>query len=197
MLHLDNLHSGSLEENFRGVLFQVVSIITTTGYATTDFTTWGSFITFLFFLLLFTGASAGSTSGGMKLVRIILLMKNGFLEFKRRLHPNAIVPVTLNRHSVPSKIIYNLLAFVFFYLFMFVVGSIVMTFLGVDFMESLSAVATSIGNVGPGIGKLGPSYTFYHLPDAAKWVLAFLMLLGRLELFTIAILFTPYFWRRN
>ena len=80
---------------------------------------------------------------------------------------------------------------------MFVTGSIVMTFLGVDFMEALSAVATSIGNVGPGIGKLGPSHTFYHLPDAAKWVLAFLMLLGRLELFTIAILFTPYFWRRN
>lgn len=196
-LYLDHLNQGSFEENFRAVLFQVVSIITTTGYATTDFTTWGSFITFIFFLLLFTGASAGSTSGGMKLVRIVLLMKNGFLEFKRRLHPNAIVPVTLNRQSVSPKIIYNLLAFVFFYLFMFVIGSIVMTFLGVDFMEALSAVATSIGNVGPGIGKLGPSHTFYHLPDTAKWVLAFLMLLGRLELFTIAILFTPYFWRRN
>ena len=124
-------------------------------------------------------------------------MKNGFLEFKRRLHPNAIVPVTLNRQSVSSKIIYNLLAFVFFYLFMFVTGSVVMTFLGLDFMEALSASATSIGNVGPGIGDLGPSHTFYHLPTAAKWVLAFLMLLGRLELFTIAILFTPYFWRRN
>ena len=197
VLYLHNLQDSSFEENFRSVLFQVVSVITTTGYATTDFTTWGSFVTFIFFLLLFTGASAGSTSGGMKLVRIILLMKNGFLEFKRRLHPNAIVPVTLNRQSVPPKIIYNLLAFVFFYLFMFVTGSIVMTFLGVDFMEALSAVATSIGNVGPGIGKLGPSYTFYHLPDAAKWVLAFLMLLGRLELFTITILFTPYFWRRN
>lgn len=197
VLYLHSLHNGGFEEKFRAVLFQVVSIITTTGYATTDFTTWGSFITFIFFLLLFTGASAGSTSGGMKLVRIIILMKNGFLEFKRRLHPNAIVPVTLNRQSISPKIIYNLLAFVFFYLFMFVSGSIVMTFLGVDFMEALSAVATSIGNVGPGIGKLGPSYTFYHLPDTAKWVLAFLMLLGRLELFTIAILFTPYFWKRN
>ena len=196
-LYLDKLNSGSFEETFRAALFQIVSIITTTGYATTDFTTWGSFISFIFFLLLFTGASAGSTSGGMKLVRIILLMKNGFLEFKRRLHPNAIVPVTLNRQSVSSKIIYNLLAFVFFYLFMFVTGSVVMTFLGLDFMEALSASATSIGNVGPGIGDLGPSHTFYHLPTAAKWVLAFLMLLGRLELFTIAILFTPYFWRRN
>ncbi len=191
------VYNDHFEESFRSVLFQVVSILTTTGYATTDFTTWGSFISFLFFLLLFTGASAGSTSGGMKIVRIVLLMKNGFLEFKRRLHPNAIVPVNLNSQVVSSKIIYNLLAFVFFYLFMFVLGSIVMTFLGVDFMEAISAVATSIGNVGPGIGQLGPSGNFYNLPDAAKWVLAFLMLLGRLELFTIAILFTPYFWKRN
>ncbi len=189
--------NGSFEESFRGVLFQVVSIITTTGYATTDFTTWGTFITFIFFLLLFSGASAGSTSGGIKIVRIVLLAKNGFLEFKRRLHPNAVIPVHLNKQSVSSKIIYNLLAFAFFYLFIFVVGCIVMTFLGVDFMEAFSAVATSLGNVGPGVGSIGPSGNFYHLPDAAKWFLSFLMLLGRLELFTIAILFTPYFWKRN
>ncbi len=191
------IYSNNFEESLRNVLFQVVSIITTTGYATSDFTVWGSFVTFIFFLLLFAGASAGSTSGGMKIVRIVLLMKNGFLEFKRKLHPNAIVPVNLNGQVVSSKIIYNLLAFVFFYLFMFVLGSIVMTFLGVDFIEAISAVATSIGNVGPGIGELGPSGNFYNLPDAAKWVLSFLMLLGRLELFTIAILFTPYFWKRN
>lgn len=184
-----------MEASFRAVLFQVVSILTTTGYSTSDYTAWGSFVTFIFFLLLFTGASAGSTSGGMKLVRIVLLMKNGFLEFKRRLHPNAIIPVHLNGIGVSSKIIYNLLAFVFFYLFLFVTGSVAVTFLGVDFMEALSAVATSMGNVGPGIGKLGPSYSFYDLPASVKWVLSFLMLVGRLELFTITILFTPYFWR--
>ncbi|PCI96184.1 MAG: potassium transporter [Flavobacteriales bacterium] len=191
------IYNNNFEESFRGVLFQVISILTTTGYATTDFTTWGSFITFIFFLLLFTGASAGSTSGGMKIVRIVLLMKNGFLEFKRRLHPNAIVPVNLNRQVVSSKIIYNLLAFVFFYLFLFVVGSIALTFFGLEFKEALSAAATSIGNVGPGIGELGPAGNFYNLPNPAKWILAILMLMGRLELFTIAILFTPYFWRRN
>ena len=191
------IYTSNFEESFRSVLFQVVSIVTTTGYATTDFTTWGSFISFIFFLLLFTGASAGSTSGGMKIVRIILLMKNGFLEFKRRLHPNAIVPVNLNNQVVSSKIIYNLLAFVFFYLFMFVLGSIALTFFGLNFMEAISAAATAISNVGPGIGTIGPSGNFYHLPATAKWVLAFLMLLGRLELFTIAILFTPYFWKRN
>ncbi len=187
----------SFEKPFRDVLFQVVSIITTTGYATADFTTWGTFVTFLFFLLLFTGANAGSTSGGMKIVRIVLLMKNGYLEFKRRLHPNAVIPVTLNKETVPPTIIYNLLAFVFFYLSTFVIGSIVMTWLGVDFLEAISAAATSIGNVGPGIASIGPSGSFFHLPDASKWVLSFLMLMGRLELFTIAILFTPYFWRRN
>ncbi len=102
------IYQGEFEKSFRDALFQVVSILTTTGFATTDFTTWGSFATFIFFLLLFTGASAGSTSGGMKIVRIVLLMKNGFLEFKRRLHPHAIVPVTLNHQAVSSKIIYNL-----------------------------------------------------------------------------------------
>lgn len=186
---------GGVEESFRQVLFQVVSIITTTGYSTSDYTLWGPFVTFIFFLLLFTGASAGSTSGGMKLVRIILLMKNGFLEFKRKLHPHAVVPVHLNNSGVTPKIIYNLLAFVFFYLFLFVSGSIVVTFFGVPFMDALSAVATSLGNVGPGIGGVGPSYSFNHLPDTVKWILSFLMLVGRLELFTITILFTPYFWR--
>ncbi|MCO6500194.1 MAG: TrkH family potassium uptake protein [Vicingus serpentipes] len=193
---LHNNHQG-FEKAFRDTLFQIVSIITTTGYASADFTTWGTFITFIFFLLLFTGASAGSTSGGMKIVRIVLLIKNGFLEFKRRLHPSAVIPVHLNGEGVSSKIIYNLLAFVFFYLFVFVTGSIVMTFLGVDFLEAISSVATAVSNVGPGIASVGPSENFYHIPTAGKWVLSFLMLLGRLELFTIAILFTPYFWKRN
>ena len=191
------IYQSNFEKAFRDALFQIVSVLTTTGFATTDFTTWGSFVTFIFFLLLFTGASAGSTSGGMKIVLIVLLMKNGFLEFKRRLHPNAIVPVNLNNQAVSSKIIYNLLAFVFFYLFLFVTGSIAMTFFGLEFKEALSAVATSIGNVGPGIGELGPSSNFYNIPNPAKWILAILMLMGRLELFTIAIFFTPYFWRRN
>lgn len=196
-VHIYSTHGLGFEKTFRDALFQIVSIITTTGFSSADFTNWGAFVTFLIFLLLFTGASAGSTSGGMKLVRIVLLIKNGFLEFKRRLHPNAVVPVHLNRQGVPIHIIYNLLAFVFFYLSTFVVGSLVVTFLGVDFMEAVSAVATSLGNVGPGIGSIGPSYSFAHLPDSSKWVLSFLMLMGRLELFTIAILFTPYFWRRN
>ncbi len=190
-------HYDTLEETFRAVLFQVVSMITTTGYASADFTLWGPLVTFIFFLLLFSGASAGSTSGGIKIVRIVVLMKNGFLEFKKRLHPNAVIPVHLNKEPVSTKIIYNLLAFIFLYLFIFTTGSIILTAFGVKFDEALSAVATSLGNVGPGIGDLGPSAHFAWLPDGSKWVLALLMLMGRLELFTVALLFTPYFWRRN
>ena len=182
---------------FRSVLFQVVSIITTTGFASADFTTWGSLVTFIFFLLLFSGASAGSTSGGIKIVRIIVLMKNGFLEFKRRLHPNAVIQVQLNNQPVSNLIIYNLLAFIFLYLFIFTIGSMVMTGLDVPFMEAVSSVATSLGNVGPGIGELGPSHSFSQVPTAGKWVLSFLMLFGRLELFTVALLLTPYYWKRN
>ena len=189
--------NGDLENNFRFALFQIVSIITGTGYSTYDFTTWGAFATFIFFLLMFSGASAGSTSGGIKIVRIILLMKNTFLEFKRRLHPNAIIPVYLNKIAVSPKIIYNLLAFIFFYLFTFVIGAIILTFIGLNFQDAVSASITAVSNVGPGIGSIGPSASFAHLPIAAKWVLSCLMILGRLELFTIAILFTPYFWRRN
>ena len=182
---------------FREISFQVVSIITTTGYATADYTLWGSFLTFIFFLFLFSGASAGSTSGGIKIVRIILLIKNGLLEFKRRLHPKAVIPVMLNKQVISSTVTYNLLAFIFLYLFVFTLGSISLSFLGVDMLTSISAVASAVGNVGPGIADVGPSSSFSQLPTSAKWILSLLMLMGRLELFTVCVLFTPYFWKRN
>lgn len=182
---------------FRDSAFQVVSIITTTGYATADYLDWGYIGTFLFFLLLFSGASAGSTSGGIKIVRSVLLMKNSFLEFKRRLHPNAVLPVHLNKKSVPPHIIYNLLAFIFLYITIFTLGALALSFLGEDFSTALSASATAISNVGPGIGDVGPSSTFSGISDTGKWVLSFLMLCGRLELFTVALLFTPYYWSRT
>ncbi|MEC7618953.1 MAG: TrkH family potassium uptake protein [Bacteroidota bacterium] len=182
---------------FREISFQVVSIITTTGYATADYTLWGSFLTFIFFLFLFSGASAGSTSGGIKIVRIILLIKNGLLEFKRRLHPKAVIPVMLNKQVISSTITYNLLAFIFLYLFVFTLGSIFLSFLGIDMLTSISAVASAVGNVGPGIADVGPSSSFSQLPTSAKWILSLLMLMGRLELFTVCVLFTPYFWKRN
>ncbi len=188
--------SMTFEEVFRVSLFQVVSIITTTGYATADYMNWVPVVQFLFFLMLFSGASAGSTSGGIKIVRIVLLMKNGMMEFKRRLHPKAVIPVHLNKKPVSNVIIYNLLAFIFLYLFIFTIGSVIITAMGVDFVEAISAVATSLGNVGPGLGDFGPSGTFAGLPALGKWVLSLLMLMGRLELFTVVLILTPYFWRR-
>ncbi|HIP36855.1 MAG TPA: TrkH family potassium uptake protein [Crocinitomix sp.] len=197
IIYYNNTSGYDLGRSYRAATFQTVSIITTTGYASGDFTTWGPLAEFVFFLLLFSGASAGSTSGGIKIVRIVLLMKNGFLEFKRRLHPNAVIPVHLNKEPVSNIIIYNLLAFIFLYLFIYTIGALLMTAFGVDLLESLSTVATSLGNVGPGIGDYGPSHSFSTLPSPAKWLLSFLMLFGRLELFTVALILTPYFWKRN
>ena len=196
IVHYFTVDQSSFTSSFRSISFQVVSIITTTGYATADYNLWGSFMSFIFFLLLFSGASAGSTSGGIKIVRIILLIKNGLLEFKRRLHPKAVIPLILNRATVSGQITYNLLAFIFLYLFIFTIGSLILTALGVDFLTSISAAASAIGNVGPGIGTVGPSSSFAHIPDFGKWILSLLMLMGRLELFTVCLLFTPYFWKR-
>lgn len=186
----------SIEATIRTSLFQVVSIITTTGYATADYMNWIPLVQMIFFVLLFSGASAGSTSGGIKIVRIVLLIKNGLVEFKRRLHPKAIIPVHLNKKPVSDQIIYNLLAFIFLYLFIFTIGAILITAMGVDFVEAISAVATSLGNVGPGLGQFGPAGSFSELPEAGKWILSLFMLMGRLELFTVVLVMTPYFWRR-
>lgn len=185
------------ENAFRDSLFQIVSLITTTGYVSADYTAWGNSLTMLFFVLMFLGACAGSTSGGIKLVRHLVFFKNSFLEFKRILHPRAVIPLKLNRQVVTGRILTHIIIFLLLYLILFVVGSIVVAALGLDFMTAIGAVATSLGNVGPGIGEVGPVDNFAWLSSEVKLVLTLLMLLGRLELFTILVLFTPYFWRIN
>lgn len=115
----------------------------------------------------------------------------------RLLHPAAVIPVRLNKKAVPREITYNVLAFIMIYFLSFGTGCIIMTLLGVDMMTALGSVATTLGNIGPGIASVGPSYTFAHIPDAGKWFLSFLMLVGRLELFTVLILFSAYFWRKQ
>jgi len=191
------LGQDSWEQSFRDGAFQAVSIITTTGYITQDYTAWTPFVTVLFFILMFVGASAGSTAGGVKIVRHILLIRNSILELKRQIHPSAIIPVRFNGKAVSQDIIYNILAFIMIYILVFAMGSIAMALMGVDFVTAIGSVATSLGNIGPGIGSVGPVDNFAHLPTGGKWLLAFLMLLGRLELFTVLILFTPYFWRKS
>lgn len=185
-----------VEKTFRDALFQTISIITTTGYVTADYELWGPFFQVLFFLLLFTGGSAGSTGGGIKMVRHFVLIKNSFSELKRLIHPRAVIPVRFNKGTIASDIISNVLAFFLFYIFIFILGTLVMSLIGMDFLSAIGASATSLGNVGPGIGTVGPTLNFANVPEIGKWVLSFLMLMGRLELFTVLIIFSPAFWQK-
>ncbi len=184
------------EESIRQSLFHVTSLVTTTGYVTSDYENWAPFSRMLFFALLFFGGCAGSTGGGIKSVRHLLLYKNSVLELKRLVHPRAVIPVRINGKAINPEIISNVQAFFIFYILIFVFSSILLSILGMDFITSAGAVATCLGNVGPGIGTVGPVNNFSHLPDIVKWILSFLMLLGRLELFTVLIIFSPSFWRK-
>lgn len=186
----------SLEEAFRDALFQVIAVITTTGFVTEDFTAWGPFLKVVFFLMMFMGASAGSTSGGVKIVRHILILKNGILEFKRQLHPHAILPLRYNKKAVEGKIAYNVLAFFLVYMALYCFGCLIMAAWGFDFETVLGSVATSLGNVGPGLGQVNPVSNFAFFNQGQKFFLSFLMLLGRLELFTVLIVLTPFFWKK-
>jgi trk system potassium uptake protein TrkH len=185
------------EKAFRDSAFQVVSVMTTTGFVSADYTAWGGGVTMLIFILLFVGGCAGSTSGGIKMIRHLVFIKNSYLEFKRLLHPQAIVSLKLDGQNVRGRIITHIIIFLLVYLITFLAGSVVLSFMGLDFLTAIGATATCLGNVGPGIGEVGPVDNFSWLAPEVKWVLSFLMLLGRLELFTILVLFTPFFWRSN
>ena len=187
--------NGVAESSFRHALFQVVSVITTTGFVTADFSSWTPFLTVFFFGLFFLGGSAGSTAGGIKVMRHLLIIKNGLLEFKRTLHTNAVIPVRYNNKTVREHIVYNIIAFFVLYMLAFIIGSMVLGFLGLDFESAIGGAASSLGNVGPALGSLNPMSNFNDLPMLGKWWCGFLMLLGRLELFTVLILMTPYFWK--
>lgn len=184
------------EQAFRDSLFQVVSIITTTGFATDDYLNWIPILTILIFVLFFFGGSAGSTGGGIKIMRIVLLLKNSYYELRRMMHPQAVIPVKFNRRSVDAKIITNVLAFFIFYLIIFFASVVLFTILEPDMESSMGAVATCLGNIGPGLGNVGPAENFLHIEPLGKWFLSFLMLLGRLELFTVLVLFSPSFWKQ-
>lgn len=188
---------GEAESAFRHALFQVLAVITTTGFVSADFTIWTPFLKVCFFGLMFLGGSAGSTAGGMKVVRHLITIKNGILEFKRTLHPHAVLPVRYNTRAVSKEIVFNILAFFILYMLAFIIGSLVLGMLGLDFETSIGGAASSLGNVGPAFGKLSPVNNFDALPAFGKWWCSFLMLIGRLELFTVLILLTPFFWRNR
>lgn len=188
---------GRAESSIRHALFQVLAVITTTGFVSADYTLWTPFLSIIFFGLMFLGGSAGSTSGGIKVVRHLLTVRNAFVEFKRTLHPNAILPVRYNKRSVDRSIIFNILAFFILYMLSWIVGASVLGALGLDFSTALGGSASALGNVGPAFGGLSPVDNYGWLPTGAKWWMSFLMLIGRLELFTVLIILTPFFWRNR
>jgi len=175
--------------------FQVVSIITTTGFGTDDYVLWLPFSSFLLFVLFFTGSCAGSTGGGIKMIRLMIIAKNIGREFKQIIHPQAVLPVRIGQRVIEAPILKTILGFFMVYFLIFAVGALIMSLLGYDFMSAMGASIATLGNIGPAWGSFGPTDNFAGVPYFGKWVLLVLMMIGRLELFTVLVIFTPWFWK--
>lgn len=176
--------------------FQVVSIITTTGFGTDNYELWYSFGGFFLFLLFFTGGCAGSTGGGPKMIRWMIIIRNSFREFKQIVHPKAVLPIRIGNTTIDYQIQRTVLSFFVLYLIVFGLGALVMSTMGFDLESSIGASIACLGNIGPGWGTFGPTENFAQIPYFGKWVLIFLMMVGRLEIFTVLLLFTPTFWKQ-
>ena len=176
--------------------FEVVSLISTTGYYTNDHNLWSNALLILLFTLMFTGGMSGSTSGGIKILRLLIITKNNRQEMKRLIHPSAFIPVRIDRHVVPSNIIILLLVFIILYFITVCVGAFVLAVMDFDIITSFSTSASMLANIGPGIGPFGPFENYSEMPDQGKVFLSFLMLLGRLELVSVLLLLTRGFYRR-
>lgn len=185
----------TLEKAWRDGFFNVTSVMTTTGFATADYMQWATFTWILMLVSMIIGASAGSTSGAIKMIRIVIVIKYIYYEFKRMIHPNAVLPVRYNGSIVKEDVITRVLSFVLLYLFTIAFGVFVLSVSGMQFQESIGGLITCLGGCGPGLGQVGPAGNFAAIPDFSKWFLSFIMLLGRLELFTVLLLFTPAFWK--
>ncbi|HIP81167.1 MAG TPA: potassium transporter [Leucothrix mucor] len=185
---------GSLSESYFHAIFQVVSIATTTGFTTTDYSHWPGFLPVLLVFASFVGGCAGSTGGGMKVVRVLLLFKQGWREVMRLIHPNARIAVKLNRKPVERDVIQAVWGFFSVYIAVFVFFMLVLMATEMDQVTAFSAVAATLNNLGPGLGEVASNYK--DIGDFSKWVLCLLMLLGRLEIFTLLVVLTPAFWRR-
>ena len=186
-----------LEEAFRKSSFLVVSLQTTCGYVTDDYMLWAPPLWMLTTIITYCGACAGSTSGGTKCIRAVIVARIAKNEFMHILHPNAVLPVKVNGHSVSSTTKSTVLAFFVVFVLLVFLGWFVMMIIGLDFDDAYSVVISSLANVGPGIGMCGPSFSWNALPDAAKWLSIVYMLIGRLELFTVLLLFSPTFWKKR
>ena len=186
-----------VEGAFRASLFQVISLQTTTGFATSNYVLWMPLLWLMLCALMFIGACSGSTSGAMKCARISILFKVMINEFKRIVHPNAVIPVRMTGKIIPTTVQSAILAYTVIYIFVLVVGIFVNMAFGVDFLNAFGLSVTSVGNVGPALGSYGPMDSFAQLPAVLKWFSSFQMLVGRLEFFAVLLLFTPMFWKRR
>ncbi|MFN1833693.1 TrkH family potassium uptake protein [Balneola sp. MJW-20] len=189
----NNYHIG---EALRYGAFQAVAIITTTGFGTDDYELWYSFGTFLLFILFFTGGCAGSTGGGIKMIRWMIMIRNTFREIKQIIHPKAVLPIRIGDQTINQGIQRTVLSFFILYIVIFAIGSLVISLFGYDLMSSMGASISALGNIGPGWGEFGPTDSFAKMPYFGKWVLILLMMVGRLEIFTVLILFSPAFWKQ-
>jgi len=189
-------HAYSAQDALQKSLFQSVSIITTTGYGTDDYEQWGAASQLVLFVFMFLGGCAGSTGGAMKIIRSLVLLKFGLNEIKRLIHPNAVLPVRIGHRTIPREIVSNIAGFFLIYLVIYVIGVIFMALLGLDILTALGSVAATIGNIGPGLGSVGPTDNYASIPATGKWILSFMMLVGRLEIYPVIILLTRSFWKK-
>ena len=189
--------SMDVEEAFRNAIFQVVTILTTTGFCTLDYMTWMPILWLMVSFLMYFGACTGSTTGGIKCVRIRLLGRIIANEFKKIMHPNLVAPVKLGDKVIQDRVMTSIVAFILIYLGTVAVGLTVNMAFGLDFIEAYGLSLTSVGNVGPGLGFYGPAHTMSSLPDVLKWFASFQMLIGRLEFFAMFVLFTRTFWKKQ
>ena len=181
--------------SFRHSVFAAVSILTTTGFSTENFNEWPEMSKMLLFFLFFIGGSAGSTTGGMKIIRSILVVKYLLYEVRKILHPKGVFTINIGKISIDDNVVRATLGFYLFYIFIFVFTAVILSFTGLDVETALTASASAIGNIGPGLGSIGPTDNWGHLSDFAKWLTSFCMLLGRLEIFTVVVLFSRSFWK--
>lgn len=191
----NNLAEG-IENAFRKSAFQVITLISSCGFIADDFIPWGSFFWIIALIIMFVGGCAGSTCGGLKMGRFVILFKNLRNEFKKQTHPQAVLPVRMNGMVVSNNIVHRILAFAFVYMILIMVSSLVLTANGLGFEEALGAAVSAISNIGPALGNLGPIGNFADVPALSKWFLSFLMLIGRLEIFTVLTILIPGFWKQ-
>lgn len=184
------------EHALRSSLFQVVTLMSSTGFATDNYIEWGPFVWIIVLILMFISGCAGSTSGGLKVSRFVVLSKNLSNAFKKQTHPHAVIPVRMNGRAISADLVHRILAFVFAYLALILISCLILTFMGFGFEEAIGAAVSSIGNIGPALGDLGPVSNYASIPDVAKWYLGFLMMVGRLEIFTVLTILVPGFWKQ-